>query len=458
MNPVLHFDPIDPLASVSPFALTEAGAAESFVSARGDEVRYDHRRSRWLVWCGHRFVPDVDGAVTRVVLAHVREQQHRALDVADGAERQKQGEHWRKFDRRGPLDNLLALAKVLPPVADAGDSWDTDPLVLDVRNGVVDLRTGLLRTGLPDDRITMSTGVPFVSTATCPRWEQFLVEVFAGDEDLVRFVQRAVGYSILGVTSEQCLFVLYGTGANGKSTFVSTLKSVLGDYAWNMPFSTIELRDRTSIPNDLAALVGRRFVIASETNDGARLNEARVKALTGCDPVTARFLHQEFFTFEPVAKFWLSVNHKPVVRDDSHGFWRRIRLIPFTRRFPAHPTLADELRSEASGILSWAVRGCLQWQQEGLNPPAVIATATQDYARDSDVLMAFVDEACELESGAEVSASELFQHYKQWADRNGLNERERLSATVFGRKLSERFERRHTRHGKVYSGIARRTS
>jgi putative DNA primase/helicase len=252
------------------------------------------------------------------------------------------------------------------------------------------------------------------------------------------------------------LFVLYGVGGNGKSTFVNTLKFVLGDYAWNMPFSTIELRDRAAIPNDLAALDGPRFVVAAETNDGSRLNEARVKALTGSDPVTARFLHQEFFTFEPNAKFWLSVNHKPVVRDDSHGFWRRIRLVPFTQTFAQDPTLADALKAEAPGILAWAVRACLEWQERGLDAPPIVLDATKDYERDSDPLGAFIEEAVDLDAESQIRASELFEHYVMWAKNHGLGERERLTATGFGRKASERFEHERTRDGKVYRGVGRR--
>jgi putative DNA primase/helicase len=203
--------------------------------------------------------------------------------------------------------------------------------------------------------------------------------------------------------------------------------------------------------------VNRRLVTASETNAAAQLNEARVKALTGCDPITARFLHAEFFTFEPVSKFWLSVNHRPDVRDDSHGFWRRIRLIPFTQRFPLNAMLTDALRAEAPGILAWAVRGCVAWQEQGLAAPAAIVDATQEYERDSDPLGPFLEEACNVESGAETGASELFKHYQEWAQHHGLGDRERLTATMFGRKLAERFERHTTRSGKVYRGLARRT-
>jgi putative DNA primase/helicase len=248
--------------------------------------------------------------------------------------------------------------------------------------------------------------------------------------------------------------LLYGTGGNGKGTFTNQLWRVLGDYSWNMPFATIEARDRAAIPNDLAALVGRRFVVASETNDGTRLNESRIKALTGADPITARFLHGEFFEFEPVAKFWLSVNHKPVVRDESHGFWRRIRLIPFTKTFPIDQTLADRLNAEASGILAWAVRGCLRWRCEGLDAPRVVIEATAEYEEDSDPLCEFLHEACRLDADAKAAGGELYFHYKQWAERRGMTDRERLSSTMFGRKMGERFRKAKIAGKAEYSGVS----
>jgi putative DNA primase/helicase len=298
----------------------------------------------------------------------------------------------------------------------------------------------------------MQAAVPFEPKAKYKRWLQFLGEIFEADE-LVDFIQRAVGYSLTGITSEQCLFLLYGRGANGKGTFANTLKWALGDYAWNMPFATVEMRERAAIPNDVAALCARRFVVASETNDTTRLNESRIKALTGCDPITARFLHGEFFEFEPVAKFWLSVNHKPIVRDDSHGFWRRIRLILFLKSFPVNSKLADELRAEGPGILAWAVRGCLLWKEKGLAAPPCVVEATDEYEKDSDPLAAFIDEACELRPSARVAGSELFTAYKECAARHGMTEKERMSSTMFGRKLGERFAKEHTKKGAIYEGI-----
>ena len=436
--------------------LTEAGAAERFVRLHGSAIRFDHRRNRWLVWRSHRWVPDADAAVTRLALDFARSWQREAIDLPDPDRRAAVVKFAIQLERRNTMHNVLALAKALKPVADSGEAWDADPYLLGVSNGVVELRTGLLRPGDPADRITMQTAASFDPSARCPRWERFVSEIVGGDAEMVPFLQRAIGYSLTGITTEQVLFVLYGTGANGKGSLTNTLNRVLADYGWNMPFATIEMQNRSGIPNDLAALMNRRFVSASETNDGARLNEARVKALTGCDPITARFLHGEFFTFEPVGKFWLSVNHKPIVRDDSFGFWRRLRLIPLTQRFDVDPTLADVLQGEASGILNWCLAGCLTWQRDGLRPPDLVLTATREYAEDSDPLAASLDEACEHDPNAAAGARELFEHYKTWAEKHGLGDRERMSATMFGRKMSERLTWTKGRRGKTYSGLSLR--
>jgi putative DNA primase/helicase len=450
---VVPFTP-DPSAPID--VLTELGAAERFARIAGDAVRYDHARGRWLLWDAHHWTPDENGTITCIAADLVREWQRDAVAISDHDQRARALKFTLALERHTGIANVLALAKDLPPLADAGRAFDVDPWLLGVKNGVVDLRTGTLRPGQRDDRITMQARAAFDPDAPCPRWTQLCAEVFGGDAAVIDFVQRAVGYSLTGDSREQCVFMGYGHGANGKSTFLTTLAHVLGDYAWTMPFATIELQQRHAIPNDLAALAGRRFVVASETNDGTLLNESRLKALTGGDPISARFLHAEFFTFEPVAKFWLAVNHLPRVRDDSHAFWRRMRVLPFLQTFDVDTTLADVLRAEAPGILAWAVQGTRAWQRDGLTAPESVRRATADYRRDSDVLDEFLATACERDDGAEVRGSEIYQHYQAWATRVGLTERERLSATAFGRKLSERFPRQHTEHGGVYVGLARR--
>jgi putative DNA primase/helicase len=283
-----------------------------------------------------------------------------------------------------------------------------------------------------------------------------LAEIFGEDADLVDFINRACGYTLTGSVREQCLFVCYGTGANGKTVFLQTLRTVFGPLAVNTGFSTFEQTGRASASNDVAALADRRLVTASEVNESARLNEARVKALTGGDTLTARFLYGEFFQFQPVAKIWLAVNHRPRVADDSEGFWRRVRLIPFVRRFQgrdADPGLADTLRNEAEGILAWLVRGALAWQERGLEPPACVRAATEDYRADSDVLADFLASRCEIGNGLTARTGEIKRAYEAWADGEGLGQRERLTATALGRRFSERFRKERDRRGRFYVGV-----
>jgi len=277
--------------------------------------------------------------------------------------------------------------------------------------------------------------------------------VFAGDEERIGFIGRAVGYSLTGDTSEQCLVTCYGTGSNGKSVLLAIIRAIAGGYAANTPFSTFEGRSRTSIPNDLAALAGARLVTASETAEDTRLNESRLKALTGGDPITARFLNHEFFTYRPVAKFWLAVNHKPRVTDDSYGFWRRVRLIPFTRQFgtDADRNLVETLTGELPGILAWAVESALAWQTEGLEAPAAVTAATGSYRTESDPLAEFLAAACVVADSCEVAASLAYRAYLAWAAEAGLRERESLSSRVFGERMATRFARIHRNAGKCLS-------
>jgi putative DNA primase/helicase len=289
-------------------------------------------------------------------------------------------------------------------------------------NGIVDLKTGKLRAGRPDDRISVATPIIFDPDARCPRFEQFLAEVFAGDGEMTNFIQKSVGYCLTGYTSEQCLFLCYGTGANGKTTFLNVIGYVMGNYSYNLPFSAFELRGRSAISNDIAALRGKRFVTAVETSESAQLNAERIKGLTGSDPITARFLYREFSQFEPTAKFWLAFNHRPRVEDDSFGLWRRVRLIPFEREFNdsnSDKELLQNLKTEAQGIFAWAVRGCLLWQQDGLAMPRKVTQATDSYRAENDPVGRFISEWCILHPAARTSSAELFACYQSWCEESG---------------------------------------
>lgn len=400
-----------------PFPLTESGDAEFFADCVGEQVRFDHRRGRWLVFNDHYWAPQSDGEVHRLALEAIRARQAAALKIPDTDVRQRHNKWAMAGESRKRQVNMLALAQNFPPLADPGDNWDADPWLLCVRNGVVDLRTGTLRAGRPADRITMCASVAFDPEATCPLWDDTVSHIFAGDHELITYIDRFLGYSLTGDCREETLAFCWGNGANGKGTVMNTFAWVLGDYADDLPFSALELHDRSGIPNDIAKIVGRRFVTSSETGESRRLNEARIKALTGRDPITARFLHREFFTFQPVAKFWLATNQKPIVRDTSVGFWRRMHLIPFTQSFASKPDLQlkDKLRAEGSGILARAVRGCLEWQAVGLQPPAAVRQATSDYQKESEPLARFLDACCLLDEKGKETMGDLLRRYVGWA-------------------------------------------
>jgi putative DNA primase/helicase len=436
--------------------LTDTWLAELFAEMYGDRLRHDHRRATWLRYDPPIWRRDVDGGIYRYAREFVRQLQQDAASLPAGTRRTDLLKFALKAEGKSEIERFLGLARNYEPITDAGRGWDADPLLLAVPNGVVDLRTGQLRPGHAADRLTLMAAVPYAVDATAPRFMQFLEEVFDGDQEEIAFVHRFVGYCITGETKEQVLGIFYGTGANGKSTLINVLRAVLGDYAHNLPFSAIELKARSSIPNDIAGLEAKRFVTASETNDGTRLNEARVKMLTGSDPVSARFMYAELFTFRPVAKFILAVNHKPTVQDDSVGFWRRIRLVPFTRSFQGRARedgLEERLIAEGPGILRWAVEGCLAWQADGLGNPAAVKNATQEYQADSDPLAEFLDEVCEGDETATTRAGELHEAYAKWCDRRRLSKFDRLSAKDFGRRMADRFVRRKLMTGWVYEGV-----
>ncbi len=449
--------PPGPLASFPP---TDAGNAEAFAYLHGSVVRYDHRRKRWLLWNGHRWRPDHMGAIERLAKETARQRFQAAAEFHETEIRKRAAKWALQSENDYRRQAMLRAAQSESPIADSGDNWDADDWLLGCENGVVDLRRGTLRGARPQDRITMTTGLNYDPGAAAPRWLDFLEEVL-GDPDTIAFVQRAAGYTLSGDTSDQVIFICHGGGANGKTIFLSALRHACGDYAVHIPFATVSHLDRPGPANAVAVLANRRLVTASEGGHSAGLNEAGIKTFTGQDPITARFLYGQFFTFQLTAKIWLAVNHRPRVSDDSYGFWRRIRLIPFTRTFwpdHAHRHLLDVLKAEAEGILAWAVQGCLKWQAEGLRPPQGIQDATQAYRLESDPLASFFEERCVIEPNAHVQASDLYKSYAGFCAEYG--ERQPMTLTAFGRRLAERGfakEREGVLRRLVYRGVGLQT-
>ncbi|MFE9026210.1 phage/plasmid primase, P4 family [Streptomyces iakyrus] len=354
----------------------------------------------------------------------------------------------RGFTMTTRIDALMTELRSVPSVYVNADEFDAAPHLLSFRNGVVDLRTGELRPHDKEDMLTVSLPVEYDPAALCPRWEQFLTEIFPGNADLVSYMQRLTGYGITGSTSEQCFCVMWGKGANGKSVFTDTLTSVFGNITKTTPFATFEDKGSGGIPNDIAALRGARLVMASEGESGKPMSEAVLKRVTGKDKVTARFLRQEFFTFSPTFLIMLATNHKPRFKGADEGLWRRVKLVPFTRYFAPHERDYDldrKLLAEAAGIVAWAVRGAVEWYANGLGDPDSITSATRDYRATSDALAGFYSEdptapAVLVKGDASnvMIGGDAFNHYLEWCEAENLPQKERWTRRAFFAAMEER--------------------
>jgi len=315
---------------------TDEGNARLFAAMNEGQVYFDHTRKRWLVWQGHHWAEDDTQEVKRRAVLAAEYRLANSQNFAQEAERKAESK-W-AFDSQSAfrVDSCLKQAQAQSAWAKI-QPWDKSPTLLGVRNGVVDLTTGQVRDGKPEDWLTQHTDVVFDAGADCPRWRAFIGEIFERRPEMPGFIAQAVGYSLTGLTTEQCLFFCYGEGANGKSTFLDTLRAVLGPYGHQLPFASLELFNSKTGGNaghqeSLAGLDGKRLVSVVETGVEKRLNEALVKSLVGSDILRVSFKFGHEFDLEIVGKFWLAFNHKPRVNDDSFGFWRRIRLIPFNRQ------------------------------------------------------------------------------------------------------------------------------
>jgi len=435
VDSLLRYDPASPLLVLN---MTDAGNAERFAAHAGERFGYVYTWSSWLHYEGGRWQRDSSGEAVRAALDTLRATAAEAEKVPDAEHRGELLKHALDSESSSRLSAMLTISQAMLPLP--AERLDRDPDLLNVANGTLDLRTGQLRPHDRDDWITRLAPVAYDSEAKCPLWEAFLDRVMGGNERLIGFLQRAVGYSLTGHTNEQVLMMLYGAGANGKSTFLETLRALLADYSAITDFNTFMKRENEGARNDLARLVGTRFVSAVEAEAGKPLAEALVKQLTGGDTITARFLFKEFFDYRPLFKIWLAVNHKPGIRSSGHGIWRRIRLVPFTVTIPEDerdPRLTQKLAEELPGILAWAVRGCMEWREQGLGVPPEIRAATASYKDEMDLFGGFIEEVCVAEPRAMITAKELYAVYQSWAEANGEKPRSQKALSM-GRHRSTR--------------------
>ena len=439
------------------FKMDDTGNAERFTAQYDKEVRYDHSTGHWYLWTGTHWRRDGNGAIQRrakMTARHIYSEASAAAKAGDDPQAALLSKWARTSAAESRRNAMLNLAQAELPIAVTHDQFNCHDLLLNCENGTLDLASGLLSAHKRGDMLTYVLPVAYDPAAVCPTWDAFIERITNGDGDLARFLAAAVGYTLSGWTAAQVLFFLYGTGANGKSTFIETVMALMGELAHKARAQVLMLSERDRVPNEIAALAGRRLVVASELSDGARLNEGLVKDLTGDDTISARFLYGEPFTFRPQFKLWLYGNHKPTITGTDDGIWRRVRLIPFTVQIPENerdPRLPAKLRAELPGVLAWAVRGWQGYQQHGLPTPAAVSAATADYRSESDLIGIFLVERCILAASATARGGDLYQAYTLWGTENNLRP---LSGVRFAKALKERgFTNGHDRNGSFWEGV-----
>ncbi len=448
----------------------EAGDAKLLARLYEDRLTFDHSERQWYLWAGHYWQPDRTEFIRSLVCDQLAAQYlgAAASERSAGADNEvvealiKRARQLRRLYR---VRNVLTLAQG-EPLGITGEQWDRKPWLLACENVIVDLHTGnLADSRYPGDYIrTICPTTWTMLDRPAPRWEQFLLEVFNLDTDLIEFLQRLLGYGITGLCTEHVLPVLWGEGRNGKDTLLSTLKHVLGPLADPVSHSVLidTGKDARSATPHLVDLQGKRLVWVSETAEGERLNTGLVKLLTGGGSVPARGLYERHIRrIEPQYLVLLVTNNKPHASADDYALWKRLLLIPFTQKFVGNPTRPDEhqhdlhllekLKAESGGILAWLVRGCLEWQRIGLRPPETVRAATEAYQADEDVLGRFLEEECKADPTMEAKASTLYRAYKGWVEEYGLGRP--MSLTAFAKRILRRFEKRQDRRGVFYQGI-----
>ncbi len=415
-------------AVAEPENLTDLGNALRLVRLHGAELRHCQQWKAWRVWDRRRWAPDHRGQVARHAKATVCSIYAEASAADDEKERKAIAAHARRSESRRHIDAMVALAASEDAVAVEPAVFDADPWLFNVANGTVNLRDGELLPHQPDHLITKLAPVDYLPDASHPDWDRLLRGCMAGDVEMIEFLQRICGYTLTGLTSEEKLFFLHGPEATGKTTFVEALKAMMGDYATTADFEVFTKRqgDRGAT-NDLARLNGARLVAGVEVDEGKRLAEGLVKTLTGGDTVTARHLYAEYFEFAPTFKLWLAANARPAVNAADGAMWRRIVQIPFVHQVAEgdrDPELKRRAKSDPqfrSAVLSWAVRGCLDWRSEGsrLQVPETVKSYTDGYREENEPLRDWITDSCELGPGLREATGDLRRSYNAWAESVG---------------------------------------
>lgn len=437
------------------YDLNDTGNALRFVGKYGGFIKYNTDNNKWMLWNGKWWEQDGLNKIKVYADIVVNEMKLDAQHIEDEKIRKETLMNVKRaFQSNGKRD-MLQEAQHLEGVPVMNGDFDKQDFLINTDSGVIDLKTG--KVVEHNKELLMSKIVPYeIDMNNDPKmWLKFLEEIFLGDKELIHYIQKAIGYTLTGSIREQCLFLCYGEGSNGKSVFLDVISRMMGDYSMNAQVETLLERKfgNSNYTSDLARLKGARFTTTGENNEGSKINEGLVKQLTGGEKITARFLYGKEFEFYPNFKIWLATNHKPIIRGSDNGIWRRIISIPFLYKVPEgqrDKDLVFKLEQEIPQILGWAIKGCLLWQKEGLKLPSVIEKSNKDYQNEMDIIATFIDENAELIEGETTSAKELYEEYEKWAK---VSNEYVMSSTRFGREISKRFQKVRKTYGWVYVGI-----
>jgi len=440
------------------YPMTDLGDARRFLLLHQGEIYHVPERGQWLVWEGNRwrFHPDSYAWQRVVALGEV------TRNVAEGIQDEDAKKLWMKhaagLESTSKARRTVTMLQNSPKIILSDARLDAHPHLMNLANGTLNLRTGFLQAHDRNDMLTKMSPVEYDPEAEAPLWEAFQHRICCGDEELIEFKQRAMGYSISSSTREQCFFIAHGTGANGKSVEQNVLSYVIGDYSKPAEFSTFASRQHTGGPRpEVIDLAGARTVFVNEGNFSERLDEAQIKKITGGDTLKTRLLYSNMLVeIDAEWKIWMATNHKPPVIGTEAGIWRRVKFIPYNAFIKPHerdPNMAEKLRAEASGILNWLISGYQKWDREGLTNPEVVQASTQEYRDENDPLHDFLEEMTERMPGEEVwvKFTDLWQAYLKWVD----HERTRpVTKRTFANMLSERgFNTDVRKHQRVRMGL-----
>jgi putative DNA primase/helicase len=437
------------------YSWDDTGNAHRLKDKFGDKIRYSHAEKIWRVFDGARWIEDNSGELKRMADEVLLEIENQALPPNSAPmELMAWARHLKRSRSSNSKEAMIKEARHLEGIPISPNELDKDPLLINLNNGTFNLLTGILRPHCPDDMLTKLAGVSYDHDASCPMWEDFLKTIFDGDEELIFFVQAVIGLCLTGITKEQCMFIFFGNGQNGKSTFIETILTLLGDYAITANPETFISRDRSGATPEIVRLKGARFVSTVEPQDGVAFNEGLIKQITGNDTITARPLYAKEIQFKPEFKLIMATNHKPTIKGTDDGIWRRIRLIPFTVRIPddqKDPDLVEKLKKELPGILNWAIHGYYDYVRFGLPIPRAVEDATKEYRTEMDLFSYFITDCIQDNVEGTTASSDLYACYKSWCNKNG--HRYPMNQIKFGREMSKRFKSEHGMLGSRYPRI-----